>query len=96
MFRRLLQVGLTASLVVLSVVVAARAAEPSVRPVLYPAPPAVAEVRQAALPTTTSTTTTTTTTTTTASTTSTTSTTTSEAPITTTTTEAPPTSESPA
>ncbi len=57
MFRRTLQIGLTASLVVLGIVVAARAAEPAVRPVLYPAHD-VAEVgRNATLPGETTTTT---------------------------------------
>ena len=87
--RRILQLGLTAALVVLGVVVAARAAEPSVRPILYPAPTEIAEVRNSALPTTTTSTTTTSTTTEPPATISTTTTTTSEPPATTTTTEAP-------
>ena len=94
MSRRILQIGITAILVVLGILVAARSAEPSVRPVLWPPRTTVVEVRNAALPdpvetTTSSTSTTTSTTTSEPPTTTTTSTTTSEPP-TTTTTEPPP------
>jgi len=57
MFRRTLQIGLTASLVVLGIVVAARAAEPAVRPVLYPAHDVAEVSRNATLPGETTTTT---------------------------------------
>ncbi len=50
MFRRTFQVVLTLCVVAAAGVVASRAAEPSVRPVLYPAPPTTAVV---AVPTTT-------------------------------------------
>ena len=94
MSRRILQIGITAILVVLGILVAARSAEPSVRPVLWPPRTTVVEVRNAALPdpvetTTSSTSTTTSTTTSEPPATTTTSTTTSEPP-TTTTTEPPP------
>ena len=94
MSRRILQIGITAILVVLGILVAARSAEPSVRPVLWPPRTTVVEVRNAALPdpvetTTSSTSTTTSTTTSEPPATTTTSTTTSESP-TTTTTEPPP------
>ena len=57
MFRRTLQIGLTASLIVLGIVVAARAAEPAVRPVLYPAHDVAEVSRNATLPGETTTTT---------------------------------------
>ncbi|MDP6759393.1 MAG: peptidoglycan-binding domain-containing protein, partial [Acidimicrobiales bacterium] len=101
MSRRILQIGITAILVVLGILVAARSAEPSVRPVLWPPRTTVVEVRNAPLPdpvetTTSSTSTTTSTTTSEPPATTTTSTTTSEPPTTTTTTTTEPPPDEPA
>ena len=61
MFRRILQIVSTVGLVVAAGVLVARAAEPAVRPVLYPPPPTtVAPPTTVTLPPTTTTTTSTT------------------------------------